>query len=62
MLGAIAMAKAEKKREGAFSVRLTPEELKDLDDLRRAEPSPPSRGGMIKKLIARAKAAAKEKK
>jgi hypothetical protein len=57
------MAKTDKtdKEEGrAFSVRLTSIELKILDDLRRKEPAPPSRGKMIKLLIERA-AAAKEK-
>jgi hypothetical protein len=39
---------------GAFSVRLSPGELKILDQLRRKEEAPPSRGGMIRKLIEQA--------
>ena len=45
--------------EKKLNFRLSLELLKELDDLRRAEPDLPSRGEMLRRLIQRAVAAAK---
>ena len=49
-------------KEGRVAVRLSLELLRALDDLRRNEADVPSRGEMVRRLIARAEAAAKAKK
>jgi hypothetical protein len=48
-------------KKGQFTFRITPETLKALDDLRRAEPDLPSRGEMLRRLVERAKAAQAKK-
>jgi hypothetical protein len=48
-------------KKGQFTFRVTPETLKALDDLRRAEPDLPSRGEMLRRLVERAKAAQAKK-
>jgi len=45
--------------EKKLNFRLSLELLKELDELRRAEPDLPSRGEMLRRLIQRAVAAAK---
>lgn len=52
-----ALMPQEDDKERSFTFRVKPKDLKGLDDLRRNEPDVPSRGAMLRRLIARALAA-----
>jgi hypothetical protein len=56
------MAKKEEKLEERLAIRLSAEQLRDLDALRRDEPGLPGRAAMFRLLLARAVEAAKTKK
>ena len=64
VLDASAMARAV--REGRIGLRMSAEEMAELDEVRRAEPDMPQRSEILRRLIRRAaaemKAATKKKK